>query len=127
MTWLLTYWYYQRSTFLRITEAAEMPEKRRRSFYANVLDEAERQELRAAAAVQDIDEEIAVMRVRIKSLVKSEDIEALTRCMNTLARLVATHFNVTKHEKRGIKEAMTNVLRDVALPLGIVLGDKFMK
>lgn len=104
-----------------------MPENRRRSFYANVLDEAERQELRAAAAVQDIDEEIAVMRVRIKSLVKSEDIEALTRCMNTLARLVATRYNVTHHEKKGIKEAMTNVLRDVALPLGIVLGDKFTK
>lgn len=104
-----------------------MPEKRRRSFYANVLDEAERQELKAAAALDGIDDEIALMRIRIKNLARSEDIDDLTRCMNTLARLVATRFNVTKHEKRGIKKAMSNVLRDIALPLGIVLGDKLMK
>lgn len=104
-----------------------MPEKSRRSFYANVLDEAERQELKAAAALDGIDDEIALMRIRIKKLASSENIDDLTRCMTTLARLVATRYNVTKHDKKGLKEAFANVLRDIALPLGIIAGNKLLR
>ncbi len=104
-----------------------MSQKSRRSFYASVLDEAERQELKAAANVDGIDDEIALIRVRIKDLARSEDIEDLTRCLSVLARLVTTRYNVSKNDKKGIKEAMTNVLRDIALPLGIVVGDKLLK
>ena len=41
---------------------------------------------------------------------------------NTLARLIRTRFNISKKDKKGLKEAITNVLRDVALPLGIGIG-----
>jgi len=41
---------------------------------------------------------------------------------NTLAGLVKTRYNITKEQKKGLKEAIGNVLRDVALPLGIGIG-----
>jgi len=41
---------------------------------------------------------------------------------NALARLVKTRYNITKEQKKGLKEAIGNVLRDIALPLGIGVG-----
>jgi hypothetical protein len=102
-----------------------MSEKRHRSFYSNALDEAERQELRSAVALEGIDDEIAVIRLRIKKLVKSEDIDDLTRCTNALCRMLMTRYAVEGKSKKSLKEALTNVLRDIALPLGIAaIGKK---
>ena len=41
---------------------------------------------------------------------------------NALARLVRTRYNISKADKKGLKEAIGSVLRDVALPLGIGIG-----
>ena len=95
-----------------------MAGKRPRSFYSSALDEAERIELRSAVALEGIDDEIAVMRVRIKKLIKTTDIEELTRCTNALCRMLITRYAIEEKSKRSIKEAIGNVLRDVALPLG---------
>jgi hypothetical protein len=39
---------------------------------------------------------------------------------NTLAGLVKTSYNMTKEQRKGLKEAIGNVLKDVAIPLGIL-------
>jgi len=98
-----------------------------RRFYTQALDEAELVDFQAAAGIEGIDDEITLMRLRIKDLVHVEDIEPLAMAMRTLARLVATRYNVGRHDKKGIKDAIGNVLRDIALPLGIVAGQKFLK
>ena len=41
---------------------------------------------------------------------------------NALTRLVKTRYKITREQKKGLKEAIGNVLRDVALPLGIGIG-----
>ena len=41
---------------------------------------------------------------------------------NTLAGLVKTRYNIAKEQRKGLKEAIGNVLTDVALPLGISIG-----
>lgn len=99
-----------------------MAEKRRRSFYSSALDEAERIELKTAFAVEGIDDEIAVLRLRIKKLVKTADIEELTRCTNALCRMLMTRYAVEGKGKYAFKEAIRNVLVDVLLPLGVNLG-----
>jgi hypothetical protein len=38
---------------------------------------------------------------------------------NTLAGLVKTSYKMSKEQKKGLKEAIGNVLRDIAFPLGI--------
>ncbi|MDD5287866.1 MAG: hypothetical protein PHY28_01970, partial [Dehalococcoidales bacterium] len=82
-----------------------------------------------ATEVEGIDGEIALLRIKIKSLIKRdpENIKLIMQAINTLVRLVMTRYNISKGDKQGLKEAIANVLRDVALPLGIGIGSVIKK
>ena len=97
---------------------------RKHGFYSKVLDEAERLDFELASGVEGIDDEIALLRVKIKSLLENdpENIKLIMQATNTLAGLVKTRYNISKEQRKGLKEAIGNVLRDVALPLGIGIG-----
>jgi len=97
---------------------------RKHGFYANVLDEAERLDFELATGVEGIDDEIALLRVKIKSVLETDpgNVKLIMQATNTLAKLVKTRYNMTKEQRKGLKEAIGNVLRDVALPLGIGIG-----
>ena len=97
---------------------------RKHGFYSKVLDEAEQLDLELATGVEGIDDEIALLRVKIKSILAHdpENIKLIMQATNTLAGLVKTRFKITKEQKKGLKEAIGNVLRDIALPLGIGIG-----
>ena len=97
---------------------------RKHGFYSKVLDEAEQLDFELATGVEGIDDEIALLRVKIKSILENdpENIKLIMQATNALARLVKTRYNITKEQKKGLKEAIGNVLRDVALPLGIGIG-----
>ena len=97
---------------------------RKHGFYSKVLNEAEQLDFDLAAGVNGIDDEIALLRVKIKSILENdpENIKLIMQATNTLAGLVKTSYNMTKEQKKGLKEAIGNVLRDVALPLGIGIG-----
>lgn len=97
------------------------PSAARHSFYTRVLNEAERLDFEQAAGVDGIDDEIALLRMQIKSFLEHnpDDIKTIMKATETLAKLVKTHYNITKEQKKGLKEAIGNVLREVALPLGI--------
>ena len=62
-----------------------------------------------------------MLRVRIKSVLKhdSDNMKLIAQATNALARLVSTRYNISKNDRNGLKEAINNVLKDVALPLGI--------
>ncbi|GAH75167.1 unnamed protein product, partial [marine sediment metagenome] len=94
---------------------------RKHGFYSKVLDEAEQLDFELAAGVEGIDDEIALLRVKIKSILENdpENIKLIMQATNILAGLVKTRYNIAKEQKKGLKEAIGNVLRDVALPLGI--------
>lgn len=97
---------------------------RKHGFYARVLDEAERLDFELASGVEGIDDEIALLRVKLKSLLESEpeNINLLMQATNALARLVKTKYNISKEQRKGLKEAIGNVIRDIAIPLGIGVG-----
>ena len=97
---------------------------RKHGFYSRALDEAERLDFELATGVNGIDDEIALLRVKIKSLLEHdpENIKLIMQATNTLAGLVKTSYNMTKEQRKGLKEAIGNVLRDIALPLGIGIG-----
>ena len=102
---------------------------RKHGFYSKVLDEAEQLDLELATGVEGIDDEIALLRVKIKSILENdpENIRLIMEATNTLARLVKTRYNITKEQKKGLKEAIGNVLKDIALPLGIGIGATISK
>ncbi|MBA7716400.1 hypothetical protein ES703_125473 [subsurface metagenome] len=97
---------------------------RKHGFYSRVLDKAEQLDFELATGVEGIDDEIALLRVKIKSILENdpENIKLIMQATNTLAGLVKTRYNITKEQKKGLKEAIGNVLRDIALPLGIGIG-----
>jgi hypothetical protein len=102
---------------------------RKHGFYSRELNEEEQADFETATLVEGIDEEIALLRVKIKSLVKHdpENIKLIMQAINTLTRLVRTKYNIAKEDKQSLKEAIANVLRDVALPLGIGIGSTINK
>jgi len=104
------------------------PEKgqsaRQPGFYSRVLDEAERLDFELASGVDGIDDEIALLRVKIKSILGDDpkNIKLLVEMTNALERLIRTRYKIGREQRKGLKEAIGNVLRDIAVPLGIGIG-----
>jgi hypothetical protein len=100
-----------------------------KGFYSHVMDEAEKVDFELAEGVEGIDDEIALLRVKIKSLLASdqENITLIMKMADTLARMVKTRYQMDREHKKGLKEAIGNVLKDVALPLGIGIGTALNK
>ena len=86
---------------------------------------AEKLDLDLASGVNGIDDEIALLRVEIKKAMAGGDagnLEVLVKATNALERLIRTRYQITREQRKGLKEAISNVLKDIALPLGINLG-----
>ena len=102
---------------------------RKHGFYSKVLDEVEKLDFELAAGVEGIDDEIALLRVKIKSLLEHdpENVKLIMQATNTLASLVKTRYKISKEDRKGLKEAIGNVLKEVAVPLGIGIGTGISK
>jgi len=94
---------------------------KKHGFYSQALNEAERLELEEARGIDGIDEEIAILRVKLRELIvaKPERFDLHLRLATTIARLVTTRYNITKEQKKSLREAITKVLTEIAIPLGI--------
>jgi len=97
-----------------------------RGFYSRALDEAEKLELEEASHVEGIDEEIALLRVKLRELLEEqpERVDLHFEAANIVARLVRTRYQITREQKKSLKEAIQKVLTEVALPLGVGIGIK---
>lgn len=94
---------------------------RKPGFYGKALDEAEKLELEEARGIEGIDEEIAILRVKLRELIvaKPERFDLHLKMATTIARLVTTRYNITREQKKSLKEAITKVLTEIAIPLGV--------
>jgi hypothetical protein len=99
---------------------------RKHGFYSRALDEAERLQLEEASQVEGIDEEIALLRVKLRELVEKEPdrIDLHLEAASTIAKLVRTRYQISREQKNSLKEAIARVMTEVAAPLGIGLGMK---
>jgi hypothetical protein len=90
-------------------------------FYGQALNEAERLELEEAGGVEGIDEEIAILRVKLRELMVAapEKFDLHLKLATTIARLVTARYCITKEQKKSLKEAITKVLTEIAIPLGV--------
>ena len=98
-------------------------------FYQKALGEIEQLDFELAAGVNGIDDEIALLRVKIKSILGDDpkNVRLIVEATNALERLVRTRYKISKDQRKGLKEAIGNVLRDVALPLGIGIATTINK
>lgn len=93
----------------------------RPGFYARVLSEAEQLELVEAASIEGLDNEIAILRVKLRQLLENypDRIDLHMKAINTLARLIRTRHNTTAEQHEALKTAISTVLKEVAIPLGL--------
>jgi hypothetical protein len=94
---------------------------KRQGFYSQALNEAEKLELEEARSIDGIDEEIAILRVKLRELIVAEPerFDLHLRLATTIARLVTTRYNISKEQKKWLREAITKVFTEIAVPLGI--------
>jgi hypothetical protein len=102
---------------------------RKHGFYSRSLEEAEKLEMDEALYVEGLDQEIALLRIKLRSLIENhpDRIDLHLEAANTVARLVRTRYQISKEQKKSLKEAIHKVLTEVALPLGIGIGAGALK
>jgi len=91
-------------------------------FYTKALNKAERIKLEEAAAVEGLDEEIALVRLSFRQVLEQypENFKLQLRAANTLACLIRTKYYITvEQQKKNPKEAIATALKDAALELGL--------
>ena len=94
---------------------------RKHGFYSRVVDETEKRQLRQAASVKGIDDEIDLLRVKLKSVVARdpENVRLISQAVVSLARLLRTRHFLGYNKEDSLKQAMENVIRDIVLSLGV--------
>ena len=100
------------------------PETMKAGFYVRALTAAERLEMDDAYQVEGIDDEIALLRVRLRELAENspERIDLQMDMANAIARLVRTRYQISSEQKKSLRTAIARVLEEVAVPLGIGIG-----
>jgi hypothetical protein len=96
---------------------------RKHGFYSSVLTEAERRNLRQAADVKGISEEIDVLRVKLKSILARDpdNVKLISQAVTSLSRLLRTRYKIGSDADPGdaLQRGIENILRDIAIPLGL--------
>ncbi|MBM4389310.1 MAG: hypothetical protein FJ088_16365 [Deltaproteobacteria bacterium] len=95
---------------------------RTHGFYSKTLTPEQQEALQDAAVVDGIDQEIAVLRVKIASILENapQNIDVLILAMSLLARLLQTKQLIDKKDQHKLGEAFQNVLRNIAVPLRLL-------
>jgi hypothetical protein len=87
------------------------------AFYAQALSEAEQVELRQAWDVEGLDEEIALLRLRLKQMLREhpENMPLLLRAIELLVKAVGARYRLSKEAKENLTDAVTGVLKEVGV------------
>lgn len=102
---------------------------RKHGFYSEVIDENQQQDLEQAIAVEGLDEEIALLRVKIKALVRKDpdNIKLIARAVESMAKVVRIKYALGLNEKTTLKDTVANLLKDVAFPVGMSIANILKK
>ena len=101
--------------------AAKPPRVSARNFYGQALDQAERLDLEEAQEIEGLDDEIALVRVRLKRAVEKhpEDVPLLVKGLEILVRAVSARYRLSAKSRKDLADnlaAALNSLGDQLLP-----------
>jgi hypothetical protein len=105
--------------------ASEVRSGRRRrpspagGFYDGALTEAERAELPAAKKLDGLDEEIALIRLRLRSALEQhpQNLTLMAKGIELLVKALSARYKLTKDDKTQVLESMRRTLREISGPL----------
>ena len=91
---------------------------RKHGFYSQVLLSSEKRELKYAVEVDGLDQEIAILRVKFRSLLSEDgqNLRLINQTAETLGRLYSIKFGLSKNDGSKLKEAVTQVLEEFTIP-----------
>ncbi|MFC1910471.1 hypothetical protein ACFLXC_04195 [Chloroflexota bacterium] len=96
---------------------------RKHGFYSQALSKPDRKGLRQAASVEGVDEEIALLRLKLKSILINDpdNYRLIDQAISSLVRLLRTKNKLAFFDTGVFIQAVENVLRNIAVPLGVDL------
>jgi len=99
----------------RKSKPAQRQAKLAREFYGSALDAAERIELEAASEVEGLDEEIAVLRMKLREALakRPDDLQLMLRGMDLLVKAVSARYRLSPEAGEDLADNMANVVRSV--------------
>jgi len=111
-----------------VADKKDAPGGSPRGFYRCALNEAEMVGLDEAFDVEGLDDEIALLRVKLRTILEAqpERTDLHFEAANIIARLLKTRHQITREERKSVKEAVQKVLSEIALPAGIGVGIKLV-
>jgi len=86
-----------------------------RNFYRQALDQAERLDLERAQEIEGLDDEIALMRVRLKRAVEEhpEDVQLLVKGLDILVRAVGARYRLSPKSRKDLAENLAATLNSL--------------
>lgn len=95
-----------------------------RDFYGGSVDEAERVALEAARDIQGLDEEIALLRAKLRTALEErpQDLPLMLKGIDLLVRAVSARYRLTKRAEEDLLESIDGILKGVGgqlLPEGL--------
>jgi len=101
---------------------AKRPAKRRRprrslarGFYVDALDDAERVALEAAGDINGLDQEIALLRAKLRRALEErpEDQRVMLKGIELLVKAVSARYRLSKKAEQDLSESVVGVLRGI--------------
>jgi len=93
-----------------------------RRFYAEALSAAERADLPVALEIEGLDEEIAVLRLRLRSALEEhpDELQLMFKGIDLLTKAVAARYRLSKKSERELAASIAGALEGLAdlLPEG---------
>jgi hypothetical protein len=92
---------------------------RKHGYYARVITDEDKRNLKRAATVKGIGQEIDLLRVKLKSILQHDpdNIKLLLQAIVSLARLLRTRKSIGEDTEEKSYIAFQNILRDLILPM----------
>ncbi|MDO8472686.1 MAG: hypothetical protein Q7T05_02590 [Dehalococcoidia bacterium] len=90
-------------------------------FYSRAFEETDRDDLFDAAQAEGLDDEVAVLRLLLRRLLKEQpdEVKLQLDTVNMIAKTLRVRYQLSTEQKNSMKEAIFKVLTEVAIPLGI--------
>jgi hypothetical protein len=88
-------------------------------FYRSALNEAERLALSEAAEMGGLDDEIAVLRVKLRTAMEEnpQDVKLMFKGVELLVKALAARYRLSRQAEDELSEKVEAVLRDLGAPL----------
>ncbi|MBN2240822.1 MAG: hypothetical protein JW712_13695 [Dehalococcoidales bacterium] len=102
---------------------------RKHGFYSKVLDESEQAEYEKAVQVEGFDEEIAMLRVKIMSLLEKDpqNVRLITQAINSMVRMMEMKHQMELGDDNDLMDRIKEYLEQVAVQFGVTLATNLIK